>query len=136
MNDELNSLLSLEKRYAEKIEAYESALGKVRDLIELEKKASGEKTQAPISKFGTLPDSKFRKLTKGDAVKLLFEQFGDTAVGPLFLEMKQRGHRVSSKESLRSMLSSDSRFVSRGNGLWGLAQPELSAANGSENGTH
>ena len=136
---------------------YESKLAKVRDLMndsddDLRRKpdrnemraaeksllrqfpAIGNRPATPI----TLPPAPphFKTLTKGDAAeRILIENNG----GPMrkqdiFTAMQASGHGVTSLAAFTSTLSADKRFKSEGDGKWSLAQPDLSAVNGSKKG--
>ena len=114
---DLDTLVKMEKRYA-------AALAKIRDLIGFLQDGPVSERNGSSGKVQSGGDV-FKSLTKGNAAEELFNKFGDMPVEELFSKMKTRNHPVASDRSLRSMLSSDSRFVSKGKGRWGLKQPGL-----------
>jgi hypothetical protein len=125
---------------------YAAALGQVRDLIKLEGGESDEDApKQTASSAGSATGSNgdaatkkdMKKMAKGDAVALLFQESGQKELHKvkMFEEMHRRGHPVSSLASLTSGLSGDARFKSVGAGKWCLAQPDLATTNGA-NGTH
>ncbi|MEQ1859548.1 MAG: hypothetical protein ABMA13_06400 [Chthoniobacteraceae bacterium] len=135
--DHLESLTALEKRYADAHREYADALAHVRSLIALEKRLDGGASSPlsivigdtpPASSDNVRSGDEFASLTKAEAAEKLIRERGDLRVEAIFNSMKARGHPVATVRALASMLSADKRFAPRGGGVWGLRQPELSAA--------
>jgi 2-methylisocitrate lyase-like PEP mutase family enzyme len=143
----LQSLRDLEKHYAK-------MLRNVRELIE----DSGGEVESPtpanrtngtptlaerVSSFSELsaatilsPKTSLERLTKAEAVLQVLreEKSYEFDKNEMFEKLRQRGHAVKNVAALVSMLSGDSRFMSEGQGLWSLAEPDLSEVNGHDKG--
>ena len=132
-------------------EYYAGLLEKVRDLIEdtggdvAARKTPEEENTPPLPSRNTIAGSagnvngsaaktEFKNLKKGDAAEIVFKESQDEILHKraVFEEFQRRGHTASNIASLTSTMSSDPRFVSLGDGLWRLAQPDLSPVNGRD----
>ena len=131
---------------------YESMLRKVRDLKADVSGTVGEKSetngthQDVVSRLtAVVPtvsrqtakaigepalDDQFKLLTKGDAAERVLRAHGKAMrKHDIFAELQRLGHPVASLPAFTSALSADKkRFKSEGNGMWSLAQPDLTSA--------
>jgi len=115
---QIQYLKALEKRYLD-------ALTHVQFLIEME---SGQTIQdgqpASQAPSATQPGDDLTNLTKGDAAEIILRDAGrDLHKKDILFLMQKRGHPIKEAPLLVAMLSADKkRFVSKGNGIWGLKQ--------------
>ena len=120
------------KSLREKAKNLRGAAGKLEDAADILDGLGLTGSAQPSRNNQTVNESSFRKdthragvgrLTGRNLILSILIKLGEPmSKKEIFVEMKKRGARLASEGTLATYLSRDDRFVSKGDGKWGLAE--------------